>query len=64
MITENSTLRLSEVASASQHTVEVTRSGQKSVQYMIESMAQIKERVEAIAENTLALSEQDLSFCR
>jgi len=57
-ISEQSSLRLKEVASASQRTVEVARSGQKAVQEMIESMGQIKERVEAIAENTLALSEQ------
>jgi methyl-accepting chemotaxis protein len=57
-ISEHSSGRLSEIAMASQRTIDVTRSGQESVQDMIESMAQIKERVEAIAENTLALSEQ------
>jgi methyl-accepting chemotaxis protein len=57
-ISEHSSDRLSEIATASQRTMDVTHSGQKSVQDMIESMALIKERVEAIAENTLALSEQ------
>jgi glycine dehydrogenase subunit 1 len=47
-----------EVANASQRTVEVSRSGQRAVQDTIESMGQIKERVEGIAENILALSEQ------
>ncbi len=58
VISEQSSLQLNDVASTSQRSMDVTRSGQKSVQQMIESMAQIKERVEAIAENTLALSEQ------
>ena len=57
-ISEQSSLRLKEVANTSQRTAEVARTGQKAVQEMIESMTQIKERVEAIAENTLALSEQ------
>lgn len=58
VISGHSSLRLNEVANASQRAMEVARTGQKSVGQMIESMAQIKERVEAIAENTLALSEQ------
>jgi methyl-accepting chemotaxis protein len=57
-ISEQASMRLKDVASASQRTVDVARSGQKAVQEMIESMSLIKERVEAIAENTLALSEQ------
>lgn len=57
-ISEHATARAKEVASASQRTVEVARSGQRSVQDTIESMTQIKERVEGIAENILALSEQ------
>lgn len=57
-ISEHATARAKEVASASQRTVEVARTGQRSVQDTIESMTQIKERVEGIAENILALSEQ------
>jgi len=47
-----------EVADSSQRTVAVSRSGRDSVEKTIESMGQIKERVEGIAENILALSEQ------
>jgi methyl-accepting chemotaxis protein len=50
--------RAQNVADTSQHTVEVSRSGQHIVQKTIASMAQIKVRVESIAENILALSEQ------
>jgi methyl-accepting chemotaxis protein len=57
-IAEQSVARAQEVANASQRTVEVSRSGQRAVEETIGSMAQIKTRVEGIAENILALSEQ------
>jgi methyl-accepting chemotaxis protein len=57
-IAEQSSVRAQEVANAAQRTVDVSRSGQRAVQDTIESMGQIKERVEGIAENILALSEQ------
>ena len=57
-IAEQSATRAQEVATASQRTVEVSRSGQQSVQETISGMNRIKERVEGIAENILALSEQ------
>ena len=57
-IAEQATARAQEVAAASQRTVEVSRAGQHAVQDSIASMGQIKERVEGIAENILALSEQ------
>jgi methyl-accepting chemotaxis protein len=57
-IAEQSVTRAREVAEAAKHTVQVSRSGQDSVQETIGSMAQIKARVEGIAENILALSEQ------
>jgi methyl-accepting chemotaxis protein len=58
VISEQSIVRAQEVADASQRTIEVSYSGQYAVQDTIGSMAQIKERVEGIAENILALSEQ------
>ena len=57
-ISEQAILPLQEVANVSQRTVEVSRTGQQTVQDMIDGMNQIKERVEGIAENILALSEQ------
>ncbi len=57
-ISEQSIDRAQEVVDASQRTVEVSRSGKESVQYTIDSMKQIKERVSGIAENILALSGQ------
>jgi methyl-accepting chemotaxis protein len=57
-ISEQASLRSQEVASAAQRTVEVARMGQGAVQDTITSMGEIKERVESIAENILALSEQ------
>ncbi len=57
-IAEQSVVRAQEVADSSQRTVEVSRAGQQAVQETIASMAQIKTRVEGIAENILALSEQ------
>lgn len=55
---EQASMRAQDVATASQRTVEVARSGQGSVQATIESMSMIKERVEGISENLLALSDQ------
>ncbi len=57
-ISEHSIERMEEVVDTSQHTVEVSRSGQQAVADTIASMEQIKERVEGIAENILALSGQ------
>jgi methyl-accepting chemotaxis protein len=57
-ISEQSVGRAQEVVDTSQRTVQVSRSGQEAVQETIGSMAQIKARVEGIAENILALSEQ------
>jgi methyl-accepting chemotaxis protein len=57
-IAEQSATRAREVADSSQRTVEVSHTGQQAVQDTIGGMAQIKERVEGIAENILALSEQ------
>jgi methyl-accepting chemotaxis protein len=57
-IAEQSVARAQEVVDASQRTVTVSHAGQRAVQYTIGSMVQIKGRVEAIAENILALSEQ------
>ena len=57
-ITEQAIVRLQEVANTAQRTVEVSHAGQQTVQDVIDGMSQIKERVEGIAENILALSEQ------
>ncbi len=57
-ISEQAIARAQEVVDASQRTVEVSRSGQQTVQDTFGNMAQIKARVEGIAENILALSEQ------
>jgi methyl-accepting chemotaxis protein len=58
VISEQSVQRAQEVVDASQRTVQVSRSGGEAVQETIGSMAQIKARVEGIAENILALSAQ------
>ena len=58
VISEQASLRIQEVASAAQRTVETAKAGQRAVQETIESMGMIKERVEGIAENILALSDQ------
>jgi methyl-accepting chemotaxis protein len=55
---EQASMRAQDVATASQRTIEVARGGQTSVQATIESMGMIKERVEGISENLLALSDQ------
>ncbi len=57
-IAEQSVMRAQEVANASQRTVEVSHNGQQAMQDTIGSMHEIKARVEGIAENILALSEQ------
>ena len=57
-IAEQSTERAQEVVNASQHALQVSQAGQTAVQETIASMNLIKERVEGIAENVLALSEQ------
>jgi methyl-accepting chemotaxis protein len=57
-IAEQSVARAQDVANASQRTVEVSRAGQRSVEEIIMSMREIRARVEGIAENILALSEQ------
>jgi methyl-accepting chemotaxis protein len=57
-IAEQSVTRAKVVAQAARRTLEVSQVGQQSVQETIQSMAQIKVRVEGIAENILALSEQ------
>ncbi len=57
-ISEQASQRALEVSNSSQRTAEVARSGQKSVQDTIDSMAMIKERVEGISENILALSDK------
>jgi len=58
VIAEQSVERTQEVVDVSQRSVRVSRSGQDAVGHTIVGMAQIKERVESIAENILALSEQ------
>jgi len=57
-IAEQAIARAQEMTDAAQRTVEISRAGQRAVQDTIASMAQIKKRVEGIAENILALSEQ------
>jgi methyl-accepting chemotaxis protein len=57
-IAEQSVVRAQEVASASQRTSEVSRAGWQAVEKTIDSITQTRARVEGIAENILALSEQ------
>jgi methyl-accepting chemotaxis protein len=57
-IAEQSVSRARDMTGAAQRSVEVSRSGRRAVQQTIASMAQIKTRVEGIATNILALSEQ------
>jgi methyl-accepting chemotaxis protein len=57
-IAGQSVARAQEVAGASQRTVEVSRAGQRAVADTVGSMREIRARVEGIAENILALSEQ------
>ncbi|MBN1178855.1 MAG: methyl-accepting chemotaxis protein, partial [Anaerolineae bacterium] len=57
-ISEQTIERTQEVTDSAQRTIAVSRAGQETVHKSIDSMTQIKERVEGIAENILALSEQ------
>ena len=57
-IAEQVVARAQEVADTAQRSVEFSRAGEGAVGETIESMAGIKQRVEGIAENILALSEQ------
>ncbi|RPJ51814.1 MAG: HAMP domain-containing protein [Chloroflexi bacterium] len=57
-IAEVSSMRAQEVADSARQTVQISRTGQASVEETISSMGQIKEQVERIAENILELSEQ------
>jgi methyl-accepting chemotaxis protein len=57
-ISEQAIQRAREVVDASQRTVNVSRSGQDAVGEVIQVMSLIYTRVESIAENILALSEQ------
>ncbi len=57
-IAEQSVSRAQQVVDVAQRTVEVSHTGQQAVRDTIDSMARIKIRVETIAENILALSEQ------
>jgi methyl-accepting chemotaxis protein len=57
-IGEQAVMRTQEVVDSSNRTMEVSRAGQNTINETIESMARIRERVEGIAENILALSEQ------
>ncbi len=62
IIAEQSVARAKEVAGASQRAVEVSGAGRQAVEESIDSMLEIKARVEGIAENILALSEQTLQI--
>ena len=57
-ISEQAVTRAQEVVDASQRTVDISRAGEGAVKENIAEMTHIKERVESIAENILALSEQ------
>ncbi len=57
-IAKQSVARARAVAEASQRTVEISRAGQQAVRETIGSMRKIRFRVESIAGNILALSEQ------
>jgi methyl-accepting chemotaxis protein len=57
-IADQSVARAQEVADMSLRTVEVSRRGEQAVQETIGSMGEVKDQVEHIAENILALSEQ------
>jgi len=58
IIAEQGTRRAQEVATAAQHTVEVSQSGRHAVQNTFESMAKIKERAEGVAQNIVMLTEK------
>jgi len=57
-ISEQSTRRAEELATAAQRTVEVGRTGQRSVHDILEAMSRIRQQVEGIATNIMTLSEQ------
>lgn len=57
-ISEQTILRAQEVADTAQQTATISQTGRQSLRELIESMNQIKRRVEGIAENILVLSEQ------
>jgi methyl-accepting chemotaxis protein len=57
-ITDQTVTRAQEVSSAAQRSAEFSRAGREAVQNTVTSMAEIKQRVEGIAENILSLSEQ------
>jgi methyl-accepting chemotaxis protein len=57
-IVEQSFTKAQAVAHQAQRTRDISRTGQQAVSDTIDSMSQIKEKVEGIAENILALSEQ------
>jgi methyl-accepting chemotaxis protein len=61
-VTEQSVTRAQEVAYTSQRTVDISRTGQRAVQYAISSMQGIRTRVEGIAENILVLAERILQI--
>ncbi len=57
-IAEQSVARAQEVADGARRTVEVSQTGRRAVNDTVTSMAQIRAKVEGIAENILTLSEQ------
>lgn len=57
-IVEQSFAKAQAVAEQSQRTRDISQAGQRAVIETVESMSQIKEQVEGIADNILALSEQ------
>ena len=57
-IAEQTAQRTQEMTSTAKHTLEVSHTGQRAVLDAIEAMNQIKQQVEGIAANILALSEQ------
>jgi methyl-accepting chemotaxis protein len=57
-IAEQTAQRAKGVADAAQRTAEVSRAGQQAVTDSIEGMEEVKQKVETIATNILALSEQ------
>ena len=58
MISEQSTQRAQGVAEMAQRTAEVSRAGEHAVMETITGMEEVKQKVETIATNILALSEQ------
>jgi methyl-accepting chemotaxis protein len=57
-ITEQTVVRAQDVAQAARRSVEVSHAGEGAVQETMESMVQIRDRVEAIAANISALTQQ------